>query len=140
MDQSRLHLLLQRATGLLRKALVVWQLLGRPFATLAAIAADTLRLAKRWMRPPGLTVVLCGADGSGKSTAASALIERLSVTFSPPKGRHFHWKPPVFSARRMTRRSPTTSPHAAAPRNLVLSWLYFIFHWLEFFLGSFLRV
>ena len=86
-----------------------------------------------------MTVVLCGADGSGKSTAAAAVMEELSGTFSPAKVQHFHWKPPLFSAQRRAARGPATDPHGQPPRNPLASLCYFGFHWLEFFLGSHLR-
>jgi len=64
----------------------------------------------------------------------------LSITFSPQKVRQFHWKPPFFSARRQAARSPTTDPHSRPARNPTFSLAYFGFHWLEFFLGSHLRL
>ncbi len=67
-------------------------------------------------------------------------LEGLSSTFSPRKARHFHWKPPLFSARRMAARSPEQAPHARPQRNHLVSLLFFGFHWLEFFLGSHIRV
>jgi thymidylate kinase len=87
-----------------------------------------------------VTVALCGADGSGKSTAARVVIDVLSVTFSASKVHQFHWKLPVFSARRRAARAPTTDPHGHPPRNPAISLCYFAFHWLEFFLGSHLRL
>ena len=81
-----------------------------------SLLPDAHRLAWRFLQPPGVTVVLCGADGSGKSTAARAVIEGLSGTFSPSKVHHFHWKPPLFSARRQAARGPATDPHGQACR------------------------
>ena len=81
-------------------------------------------------------MVLCGADGSGKSTAAEKLVESLGTTFSPAKGRHFHWKPALLSAGRRTRQGSATDPHGKPVRNIFLSLAFFIFHWLEFVLGS----
>ena len=54
--------------------------------------------------------------------------------------RHFHWKPPLFSARRQAARSPTTDPHGLPARNPALSLCYFGLHWLEFLLGAPLRL
>jgi thymidylate kinase len=87
-----------------------------------------------------LTVVLCGADGSGKSTAARAVLDGLGLTFPAQKVRQFHWKPPLFSARRQAARDPTTDPHGQPVRNPFSSLCYFAFHWLEFLLGSHLRI
>ena len=124
----------------LRRALVLRQLTRHPGRTLQSLLVDARRLVGRWLRPPGVTVVLCGADGSGKSTAARAAIEGLAGTFPLQKVRQFHWKPPLFSARRQAARSPTTDPHSDPPRNPAVSLCYFGFHWLEFVLGSHLRL
>jgi thymidylate kinase len=131
---------LEAATPILRRALIARQLTRKPWATLASFFTDGTRVLKRIFHPTGLTVVLCGADGSGKSTVGRAIVEELSPTFSPINGRQFHWKPPVFSARRMAARPPTSSPHAESPRNALLSVMYFGFHLVEFILGSRLRI
>ena len=131
---------IEAATGELRRALILRQLAGHPWRTLKSLLLDAKRLAGRILRPPGVTVVLCGADGSGKSTATSALLDGLRVTFSPQKAHHFHWKPPLYSTRRRAARGPATDPHGQPARNPVLSLGYFGFHWLEFFLGSHLRL
>jgi len=126
----------EAAVRSLRRALVFRQLTRSPWRTLKSVLADARRLSGRWLRPPGVTVVLCGADGSGKSTAAHAVVDGLSPTFPAAKVRHFHWKPPVFTAARQAARGPATDPHAQPPRNPALSLGYFAIHWLEFFLGS----
>lgn len=131
---------LEAATPALRRALITHQLARHPLAVLASFYKDSPRLLKRLIHPPGLTIVFCGADGSGKSTVARAIIEGLSPTFSPLKGRQFHWKPPVLSGKRMASRAPTDDPHSKPPRNPFLSLLYFGLHLLEFVLGSRLRI
>jgi thymidylate kinase len=131
---------LEAATGRLRRAMIMRQLTRHPWRTMKSWLADTRRLAGRFLWPPGVTVVLCGADGSGKSTAARAILDGLSGTFPPQKVRHFHWKPPVFSARRQAARGPATDPHGLPARNPAVSLCYFGFHWLEFLLGSHLRL
>ena len=108
---------IEAATGQLRRALIVRQLTRRPWRTVKSLLQDAKRLAGRWLWPPGMTVVLCGADGSGKSTVARAVLETLGVTFPEAKVRQFHWKPPLFSARRQAARQPTTDPHGQAARN-----------------------
>jgi thymidylate kinase len=112
------------------------QLTRRPWSTLKSLLLDASRLGGRFLQPPGMTVVLCGADGSGKSTAARAIVDGLSGTFPSAKVRHFHWKPPLFSGGRQAARSPTTAPHGQPARNPAVSLCYFGFHWLEFLLGS----
>lgn len=124
----------------LRRTLIARQLMRHPLTTLTAFIHDGTRLFKRILRPPGLILVLCGPDGSGKSTVGRAIIDGLSTTFSPLKGRQFHWKPAVFSGKRLAARRPADSPHAQSPRNPFLSLLYFGFHVLEFILGSRFRI
>jgi thymidylate kinase len=131
---------IEAATALLRRALVLRQLTRHPWHTATSLLADARRFVGRLLRPPGVTVVLCGADGSGKSTAARAVIDGLEGTFPLQKVRHFHWKPPIFSAKRQAAREPTTDPHSQPPRNPAVSLCYFGFHWLEFMLGSPLRL
>ncbi len=127
---------IEKATGALRRALILRQLIRHPWRTIRSLLSDAWRLAGRFLNPPGLTVVLCGADGCGKSTAARAIVDGLCCTFSPVKGRHFHWKPPLFTARRRAGRGPATDPHGQSVRNPVASLCYFAFHWLEFVVGS----
>jgi thymidylate kinase len=131
---------IEERTAALRRAAVVRQLTRQPFQTFASLLADAWRLAGRWLSPPGMTIVLLGADGSGKSTVADGIIETMSRTFSPQKGRRYHWKPPVFSASRQAARGPTTDPHAAPERGRVPSLFFFTVHWLEFLLGYWLRI
>ena len=91
---------IEALVGGLRRSLIARQFLRRPWKTTASLAADTLRLLRRFLRPPGLTVVLCGPDGCGKSTVVPKIVDGLRGTFSPQKGRHIHWKPRVFSSAR----------------------------------------
>lgn len=130
---------IEAATGVLRRVLILRQLTRHPWGTLRSLVSDAGRLVRRFLQPPGLTIVLCGADGCGKSTAARAVVEGLGGTFSPPKGRHYHWKPPLFSAKRRAARGSASDPHGQPVRSAAASLAYFLFHWLEFFLGSHLR-
>ncbi|HOX56956.1 MAG TPA: hypothetical protein P5205_12215 [Candidatus Paceibacterota bacterium] len=131
---------IEAAVSALRRTLVLRQLTHAFARTLKSMLADARRLAGRFFRPPGLTAVLCGADGSGKSTVARAVMDGLNGTFPPAKVRHFHWKPPLFTAGRQAARGPAVDPHGLPPRNAVLSLGYFTFHWIEFLLGSHLRL
>jgi thymidylate kinase len=125
--------------GKARKTLVRRQTMEKPVRTFMSLDADCDRLLVRAFRRPGLVVVLCGPDGCGKSTVAPKLIEALRGSFSPDKGRQLHWKPRVFSRSRETG-APETNPHAKPARNAFASLMYFAFHWLEFFLGWWLRI
>ncbi len=131
---------IEARTPVLRRSLVARQSVRHPLRTAGSLLRDLTRFVQRLLHPPGIAIALCGPDGCGKSTAAEVVIELLRPTFSPVKGAHFHWKPPLFSARRRAARAPTTDPHGVPPRAFPLSLLFFAFHWLEFFLGFFLCV
>jgi thymidylate kinase len=131
---------IEATTGALRRALIVRQLTRTPVRTVRSFCSQTLRLARRFLSPPGLCLAFCGPDGSGKSTAGKATLQRLSGTFSPIKGAYYHWKPPLFSAARRASRPPTSTPHDRPPRNALSSLFFFGFHWLEFCLGLHVRV
>ncbi len=131
---------IQSLAGTVRATAVRRGFTSHPLPTLAAAVSDARRLVHRFFHPPGRAVVLCGPDGCGKSTIGPGVIAGLSTTFSPDKGEQFHWKPAVFSTRRQASRKPTTDPHSQQPRNVLVSMVYFKIHWLEFFLGWFLRV
>ncbi len=131
---------LERQVPAMRRALIIRQLTRHPLKTAGSLLRTWARWARRWLRPPGVAVALCGADGCGKSTAMNLLVQEVAGTFTPDKGAHYHWKPPVFSGKRQAARAPVTNPHDAAPRPFMVSLAFFGFHWVEFFLGSFLRL
>lgn len=109
-----------------------------PLRTLSAVLADARRLLRRFVAPPGLMLVTLGPDGCGKSSVAARLMDRLAATFARDTSKYFHWKPTVFRRRRMT--GPVRDPHGMPPRSRLASVAYFSGHWLEFVLGSQLRL
>lgn len=131
---------IEAATLALRRNLIARQLCNHLFRSVCSAVTDTFRVLNRFCRPPGLSIVLCGADGCGKSTIGDLLAEALKTTFPEAKSRRFHWKPPVISGRRQSERTPVADPHARPPRNRIASLLFFAVHWLEFVLGSRLRI
>ncbi|MFN3410168.1 MAG: hypothetical protein ACK45B_14325 [Limisphaerales bacterium] len=119
---------------------VVWRgLVFQPTRTLGNFSRDVWRLAWRWCHPPGMKIVLLGADGSGKSTVAQRVLEALHGTFYRDKSRHVHWKPAVFLRRRRANRPPTRDPHGQPPRGWFASQLALLYHWTEFLAGSLLQ-
>ncbi len=131
---------IEKRVSSLRRSLIQRQLTRRPAGTLGFLFKTWVRWIRRWFSPPGITVVLCGADGCGKSTASSLLVQELAGTFPPDKGAHYHWKPPVFTGKRQAARAPVTAPHAIKPRAFPVSVAFFTLHWVEFVLGAFLRL
>jgi thymidylate kinase len=126
-------------TRAMRRQLAWRRLTRQPLATLGAMLRDLRRFAGRLRNPPGMTLVLLGADGCGKSSVATGLIESLRHTFNPGKGLHGHWKPMVLPLRRRAERKPTTDPHAQPPRGRMASLLVLVCHWLEYLVGACVR-
>lgn len=137
--QSQSWKKIEHSGGTLRRALLWRQMLRHPIRTVSVMVRDVWRIVRRFVRPPGLSVVLLGADGSGKSTVAEAVIKNLQHTFACDKGLEIHWKPTVFFRKRRANRPPTTDPHAKPPRGPIASLVLLGYHWLEFFCGAMLQ-
>jgi len=120
----------------MRSRLIIHRLRATPWLLLTNLWRDLRRYVKRFISPPGAKVILLGADGSGKSSAAAQLIEHLHGTFYRDKSIHRHWKPAVFLKERRANRPPTTNPHGQPPRGWLTSQLALAYHWMEFFVGS----
>jgi thymidylate kinase len=124
----------QRLAGAMRRRLMWRRLTRQPFVTASAVLRDLGRFAGRLRRLPGLTVVLLGADGSGKSAVVTQLHVALQHTFSPAKSFQGHWKPVVFP-RRHGPSGSVTDPHGRPPRGKLASRIMLTCHWLEFLAG-----
>ena len=123
----------------LRRGLAFQRLINRPIETPLQILSDIIRLTGRVLRPPGASIVLLGADGSGKSSVAKRLLDELHGTFYKDKSLHVHWKPSVFFRKRRSERAPTTDPHGQPTRGWLASQLVLLYHWLEYFVGGVLQ-
>jgi len=123
-------------TNPLRRGLTFQRGFFRPLETLRQMLNDARRLTERLFVPPGVTIVLLGPDGSGKSSVARRLIDELHGTFYKDKSLHVHWKPAVFLRKRRAERPATTDPHGQKPRAWLASQLALMYHWSEYFAGS----
>jgi thymidylate kinase len=104
-----------------------------------------LRFVHRWIvrliHPAGTWIVVAGTDGSGKSSVASRLSDRLAPYFR--RRLKLHWSPGVLprpgSLVGREARDPSR-PHGAAPHGRVLSTLASLYHWFDHALGYTLRI
>jgi hypothetical protein len=108
----------------------------------ASLAVKSLgRLLERVMHPSGLMVVVAGPDGSGKSTLAEALPRFCEGPFR--RSLHIHWRPgvlPSLGAIVGAAAGDPTEPHGRPAHGKWVSSGVLIYYWMDFLLGSWLRV
>lgn len=132
--QPRLEAL---ATNARRQAL--WR---HPWRSAWSLLIQLGRKWRRFVQPTGLFVVVIGPDGSGKSTAAREVLTQLERAFR--KTWHFHWRPGLLPRLRRTTQV-SSEETAAAPDEVskyrgVVSLARFVYYWLDFVIGYWLRV
>lgn len=89
----------------------------------------------------GAWVLVVGPDGSGKSTLARSLLEAATTTFADTM--HVHWRPrvlPRIGGLVGVELGDPTEPHARRPRPAIPSLIMLLYHWLDFLLGSWMRI
>jgi energy-coupling factor transporter ATP-binding protein EcfA2 len=92
-------------------------------------------------RRDGLFVLLVGPDGSGKSTLAPKILEAFRN--SVPITKHMHWRPGVLPRAGSLVGSgggDPSRPHGQEAHSRVLSIGLLSYYWVDFFLGTWLRV
>lgn len=102
--------------------------------------ANARRLLNRLLNPVGFSVVLLGPDGSGKTTIANLVIERISGSFHgdnlqywrpyflPAMGRLKFWNP-----SKDTKNNP--DPHGHSKQNPVKSLIRFFYYLVDYIIG-----
>ncbi|HEY9175434.1 MAG TPA: hypothetical protein VI136_24380 [Verrucomicrobiae bacterium] len=126
----------EQQTSAMRRQLIVRRVTRQPMTTLGSLLLDLGRFVRRLRRPPGILIVLLGADGSGKSTVGAQLVEALHSSFNREKTLRGHWKPALIRRRGRGEASVVTNPHGRAPRGRWGSLLALGCHWLEYLMGG----
>ena len=119
---------LQRLRGeLLRRATV-----RHPLRFTAHKLSRLIRPVYRYLRPAGgVSVILLGPDGAGKSSLITTVQKQLAGAFSATNVLMF--PPAIF--RRMLRRAegPVTLPHALPARSALSSVLRAVGYWFTYY-------
>ena len=124
---ARAHAQLRRGWGLEQAASLATKSFGR--------------LLERVMHPTGLIVVIAGPDGSGKSTLADTLPLLCEGPFR--RSLHIHWRPGLLPSLGTIVGRPAgdpTDPHGRPAHGMWLSSAALVYYWIDFLLGSWLRV
>ena len=118
-------------------ALAWRQFLKKPSQAARFFRGEAGRKILRWKQPTGLSLVLLGPDGVGKSTLVSGMMTSLAPLFS---GEHVsHWRPGVVIPIRDGDKSEA-NPHDDPPRSAFVSTLYLLGFCLDFWVGHAVRI
>lgn len=102
---------------------------------------SVIRILERLRRPTGLYVLIVGPDGAGKTTLAELLPERCGQLFR--RTLQLHARPALLPRPGALLGRPPANParpHARPPHGRALSLILLTYHWLDFLLGSWLRI
>ncbi|HEY7280440.1 MAG TPA: hypothetical protein VID47_02500, partial [Actinomycetota bacterium] len=115
-----------------------------PARMAASFGASMGRWYRRVLLPTGVYVIVVGPDGSGKSTLAEALPDLCAGPGGPfRRWTHLHWRPGLLPRAGGLVGSPLadpTKPHGQTPHGTVGSLASVAYHWLDFFLGGWVRL
>lgn len=111
--------------------------LRKPRSLVFSLWKDVLRLVRRLVHPPGISIVFFGPDGCGKTSVAERLQIALQKSFSLEKGMRCHWKPIRPKGGSV---APVVDPHGRPLRSWLMSRIYFIYHYLPFIWGWWIYV
>ena len=100
------------------------------------IAAEVLRVIRRWRRPTGLFVAVLGPDGAGKSTLATGLMDSTRGAFR--RYRVFHLRPMLVGKSKSA--GPVTDPHGQPPRSNLVSTLKLVAYVLDYAVGYWMLI
>jgi thymidylate kinase len=114
------------------KRALLWEVIRRnPLNAVRFSLAEWKRIARRYRYPTGLSVVVLGPDGAGKSTVIENLRTGLSGAFR--QAEVFHLRPYVFG--RKGAHMPVTDPHGMPAHPWWLSLLKLPYYFLDYALG-----
>lgn len=109
------------------------------------IGSQILRAFNRLLYPVGICVVFLGPDGSGKSTIAKLVLERVSGSFHGSK--IMYWRPNLLPMMgHLKLWAPTDDivvnpdPHGHPKQGMLKSYVRFFYYLTDYILGYVLKV
>ncbi len=110
-----------------------------PTRAIELLARSSGRIAERTLRPTGLSVLIVGPDGAGKSTLAGDLPEVCRGLFR--RVLRLHWRPgllprPGSLVARPGGAADPSQPHARPPHGRAVSLALLAYYWLDWFVGG----
>jgi thymidylate kinase len=108
-----------------------------PLKAIRYFLEEGVRLSRRCRRPTGVSLVFLGPDGVGKSTLVAGLLDALKPVFR--LDQTFHWRPGVVVPIR-DGDGALSNPHDDPPRGAMLSVLFLLGFFLDFWVGHILRI
>lgn len=135
---------LRRLSAKLRWAVLLTSLHRSPFGTFKAILLLNLKRCQRLLMPPGYSVAVLGADGSGKSTVISMIDTVLSQALHN-RVRYEHLRPNLLPSiaglfGRPGVTGPVTAPHASKPSGFMGSLARLLYYSLDYLLGYWFKI
>ena len=124
---------IERLVGAIRRVMVL-RAIRHAFTSVRALLLDAKRLCSRWIHSPGLSIVLIGPDGCGKTTLGVELEKRMAGSFYEEFAQYLHWKPRLMKKKAAAANpfgTPCTNPQGQPVRGPVMNVLYFLAHTLE---------
>jgi thymidylate kinase len=116
------------------KAALMRYAIRTPTRFISGISRFVFRSAYKLIRPPGLFIVLEGADGVGKSTIMRSFVPWTSSLCGGRTAARFHWKP-IKVEYDEPSSTGTVDPRGGSPRSLPISILFLIYHLLGYWYG-----
>jgi len=104
------------------------------------------RRMRRISFPPGVSIVITGTDGAGKTTVIDQIIPILSVAVHGKVQREHlrpNWLPPLGVAagrRKGGDGGPVTEPHKKKPSGFIGSMLRLAYYWMDYTVGYCIRI
>lgn len=110
-----------------------WRRFGSVPRVSRAASAGVRRYLHRITRPSGLSLLVIGPDGAGKSSVGAQMTQATEGLFK--RYQHSHWRPGLLPRPgSIVGKAPSdpTEPHGRSPFGPVLSLLLTGYYWFDF--------